>query len=358
MWIKPAEIPTLQRWRSEMERGELVSPRIPSAGTIVDGPEGGKPGAFPGPSVQVAASPEEGRQAVRDLQAAGVDFIKPYDRLSAETYFAIADEARRRNYTVAGHVPWAVSARAASEAGQRSIEHLTMVPISCCSHEEKLVDESGRNVWGPEQTTEMLDTYDEARCSSLAATFVAHHTALVPTLVLQRTYVLLEPTEFFTQDPRLDGLPEHERKAMDVPGFIEKRRKASPEEIAVSRRAWKATLDLTSFMQKHGVLILAGTDLGNSFIYAGSSLHDELDLLVEAGLSPTEALQTATINPAIYLGIQDRFGAVAPGMTADLVVLDGNPLADVAQVHHIRAVILGGAHYDRATLDELAKVQR
>jgi imidazolonepropionase-like amidohydrolase len=358
MWVKPSDLPIVKRWRAEMERGDLVSPRIASVGTIVDGPDGAKPDAFPGPSVQVAATPEQGRQAVRDLQAAGVDFIKPYDRLSPQVYFAITDEARRRNYTVAGHVPWAVSARAASEAGQRSIEHLTMVPVSCSSHEEKLVEESGKNVWGPTQTAEMLDTYDDARCARLAATFVAHHTALDPTLVVLRTFVFANSTEFFTQDPRLADLPDDERKAMNVPGFIEKRRKATSEEIEVSRRAWKATLDLTSFMQKHGVLMLAGTDVSNAFVYPGSSLHDELDLLVEAGLTPAEALQAATINPARYLGIEDHFGAVASGMTADLVVLDGNPLADITQAHRIRDVILGGRVYDRPALDRLAKAAR
>jgi imidazolonepropionase-like amidohydrolase len=358
MWVKPADLPVVKRWRAEMERGDLVSPRIASVGTIVDGPDGATPGTVPGPSVQVAATPEQGRQVVRDLQAAGIDFLKPYDHLSAETYFAITDEARARHFKVEGHVPWAVSARAASEAGQRSLEHMFMVPISCSTHEDKLVEESARNVWGDAQTAEMLDTYDEARCASLAATFVAHHTALDPTLVVLRTYALVEPTEFFTKDPRLADLPEHERKAMDVPGFIEKHRNDTPEQIALFRRAWKATLDLTAFMQKHGVLLLAGTDVGNSFVYAGSSLHDELDLLVEAGLSPAEALQTATINPARYLGIADHAGTVAPGMTADLVVLDGNPLADIAQVHRIRAVILDGRVYDRQALDRLAKVMR
>lgn len=358
MWVKPADLPTVRRWRAELERGALASPRIATVGTIVDGPDGGKPGAFPGPSVQVAATPEEGRQAVRDLQAAGIDFIKPYDRLSADTYFAIADEARRRHYTVAGHVPWAVSARAASEAGQRSIEHLTMVPVSCSSHEDKLLDESARNVWGPAQGAEMIDTYDAARCAALAATFVAHHTALVPTLVVIRTHVFEQPAEFFTQDPRLAQLPAQEREAWDVPGFLAQRRKARPEEIAMSRREWKQALELTAFMQHHGVLILAGTDVSNRFIYVGSSLHDELDLLVQAGLTPAEALRAATINPVRYLGLEDHFGAVAPGKSADLVLLDGNPLADIAQVHRIRAVILGGRIFDRPALDQLAKVAR
>ena len=106
-------------------------------------------------------------------------------------------------------------------------------------------------------------------------------------------------------------------------------------------------------MSKAGVPILAGTDEGNPFCYAGFSLHDELGLLVSAGLSPLEALRAATSGPAKLLGLESSMGSIAGGKVADLVVLDADPLVDIANTKKIRAVVSRGTFYDRAALDRL-----
>ena len=99
--------------------------------------------------------------------------------------------------------------------------------------------------------------------------------------------------------------------------------------------------------------MLAGSDSPNPFVYPGFSLHDELGLLVRAGLTPAQALRTATINPATFLGVTDSLGTVAPGKVADLVLLDANPLADIANTKRIRAVIQGGRLLNRTALDAI-----
>jgi len=106
-------------------------------------------------------------------------------------------------------------------------------------------------------------------------------------------------------------------------------------------------------MHRAGVPILAGTDVGNPFVYPGFSLHDELGLLVEAGLTPAAALRAATLDPARYLGVADSLGSVARGKRADLVLLDADPLADIANTRRIRAVVARGRYLDRAALDAL-----
>jgi imidazolonepropionase-like amidohydrolase len=112
-------------------------------------------------------------------------------------------------------------------------------------------------------------------------------------------------------------------------------------------------------MQRAGVPILAGTDLGNPWIVAGYSIHDELALFVQAGMPSLAALQTATINPARYFGALDSLGTIAEGRIADLVLLDANPLDDIRNTRRIRAVVVNGHLLTRAALDSLlATVQR
>ena len=111
-------------------------------------------------------------------------------------------------------------------------------------------------------------------------------------------------------------------------------------------------------LNRAGVPILAGTDLANPYVYPGFGLHDELGLLVRAGLTPAEALRTATINPARFLGVTDSLGVVAPGKIADLVLLDANPLQNIANTRKIRAVIQGGRLLDRHALDGLLRGSR
>jgi imidazolonepropionase-like amidohydrolase len=111
-------------------------------------------------------------------------------------------------------------------------------------------------------------------------------------------------------------------------------------------------------MRRAGVEFIAGTDVLNPFCFPGFSLHDELAILVEAGLSPMEALQTATLNPARFLGREKDFGSIAPGKLADLVLLDANPLEDIRNTTKINSVVSNGRLLDRNALDQrLTQVQ-
>ncbi len=163
-----------------------------------------------------------------------------------------------------------------------------------------------------------------------------------------RSYASLRDPSI-TNDPRVKylspGRKEFSRKVKEA-GL-------STQEEAARQRIYQKRQAIVSKMQQAGVGILAGTDLANPYLFPGFSLHDELAILVEAGLKPMQALQAATRNPARFLGREKLLGTVQQGKLADLVLLDGDPLADIHNTTRIRAVVANGRFYDRATLDQM-----
>jgi imidazolonepropionase-like amidohydrolase len=342
MWTKLESMKYVSEWRQEFAQGKFVGPRIAAVGTTLDGP------APKWPNTDMVATPEQARQMVRRIKVAGVDFVKVYDKLGRDEYFAIADEAKKQGLPFAGHVPFAVDAGEASDAGQRSMEHLNMLLESCSTEEEEL--QKAEATWNDENTKEMLDTFDGQRCRRLFTKLAANHTWQVPTLVENRRYFDADVGHVIG-DPRLRYIPAEEQGTWKP--YLVRQTNLTNREKYLREREWEARLNLVAEMRKAGVQFLAGTDVGNSYIFPGFSLHDELTLLVTAGLTPMEALQSATRNPAIFLGKLKEFGTIQNGKLADLVLLDANPLEDIRNTQKIRAVILNGRLFDRGELDKL-----
>ncbi len=276
--------------RERIERGELRGPTVVAAGPFVDGPKDAA-------HRLVVETAEDGRRAVRELEALGVDFIKVHSNVSPEAYFALADEARARGIAFAGHVPRGMSWVEAAEAGAASLEHALTLGEQALTREALESDEAFER-----RMTEYLG----GRGAELTAALREHGTAICPTLV------------------------GGEAIAVGSPDFVAERR-------AVNRAAKR----IVAALHDAGVTILAGTDTGIEGVPPGESLLDELALLVEAGLTPAEALRTATLAPARFLG-RDDVGRVSVGRRADLVLLDANPLEDVTSLRRIRAVVVGG----------------
>lgn len=344
-----AELEEITRLRERIEEGKLLGPRIIAAGPLVDGPNP----MFP--EISIAVSNEtEARRAVEDLQRDGADFIKVYSLLPRDAYFALADEARRRDIPFAGHVPESVGALEASDAGQRSIEHLSGVRLACSTSEAELRRElveararsdasllyrALRNVYAKSR-----ETYSEQKAEALFARFVANNTWQVPTLVVAR---FVAQTDTGPKPSRPSAAQNNEA--------LKNTRASTPAEDefeSVSTSAQNA-FDLVIAMKRAGVKFMAGTDAPNPFVVPGPSLHDELELLVHAGFTPLEALQCATRNPAEYLGRLNTLGTVEEGKLADLVLLDADPLADIGNTRKIWAVIVKGKILLRPQLDEM-----
>ncbi|GAC1516931.1 MAG: amidohydrolase family protein [Gemmatimonadaceae bacterium] len=349
----------LHRLRAEIAAGRTPGPRAVFAGPLLDGPRPVRP------EVSVAiATPADARRVVDSLQLAGADFIKVHSRVPRDAYFAVTDEARRWRIAVVGHVPFAVSIAEAASAGQRTVDHLTEYGIACSDRETALRIERARladardmpaatrSAQLRDQAADIERTYDAEKCRRLFAHLVAHHTWEVPTLVSSRASAYIDDSTT-TNDPRLRALP------LDV--ALEWRAASSRATLAHqpgdgdrAKRAFQTQLlDIMGAMHRAGVGVLAGTDFPSPYVLPGASVHDELALLVNAGFTPLEALQTATFNPARFLGATDSLGTVGVGKIADLILLDANPLVDIHNTTHIRAVVSNGHYLDRAALDRL-----
>lgn len=274
--------PAMVALRDRVARGEVLGPRL-VVGTILDGRS-----RWPGSLVVTNA--DDAREAARLLKQGGVDFLKVYDNLSREAYLAIVEAAGKLGMPVDGHVPIALSGpEDAATAGQRCIEHAT-----------RIAGNPG---------------------SQLLRALTEHGTWVCPTLTLARR-------NDYVGAARLKALPSTWRRAHDR---------------QVNEARFQRRLEAAGALHKAGIPLLAGTDSFSLFhVVPGFSLHDELQCLVQAGLSPLAALQTATLNPAKFLGRLEDHGTVEPGKLADLVLLEANPLDDIGHTERIAAVVVAG----------------
>ncbi len=339
--------------RDDIRRGAVVGPRMIVGSPILDGPRPMWDGSI---SIATEAA---GRTAVDSLAVAGYDFIKIYQFLPLDAFRGIADEAKQKRIALSGHVPFTVNAGDASDAGLRSLEHAMGIALACSTNEAEirggLVD-AAANVpaaFPPHAALltrgedQPLSTFSADKCGALFARLVKNETWVVPTLALHRAHA--NGTDSTTRhDPRLQYMPASVRA-----GWESAMAGRPAPAGAAFRRIDPAVHRLTLAMQKAGVSLLAGTDAMNPFVIPGFSLHDELALLVEAGLTPLEALRSATIAPAMFLHATDSLGTIDQGRVADLVLLDANPLADIHNTTRIRAVVLAGRLLERAALDSL-----
>lgn len=351
------DLDSLVALRREIESGQLQAPRIFFAGPYLDG----SPPFFQ-PSLVVTNSAEAAAD-VHSLISRGADFIKVQSNLSHDAYFAIADVCRRDHITFVGHVPDRVTAAEASDAGQKSIEHLTGVLRACSSDEPLLIRK--QFAAGPKKGTtgqsrdrelawqrELLESYSDQRAAALIEKFLLNKTWQVPTLILLRNDAYPTPETDPTRDPRRKYIPL-QVLANWGKGTKDRDKGATTQEFALRASLMQASQRIVGKMNTAGVRIMAGTDTTAPFVFPGSSLHEELGLLVRAGLTPMQALQAATKLPAEFLGRLQTQGTIELGKSADLVLLDANPLDEIQNTQKIRAVILRGKLLDRNSLDGL-----
>jgi imidazolonepropionase-like amidohydrolase len=327
---------TLTVWRREIARGALVGPRIVASGPYLEG------GDVPIPHLTVRRA-EEAAPAVDSLIRLGVDFVKVHGQMTPESYYAVARAARARGIPLAGHVPYSVGAGNASDSGVKSLEHLLTIPNQCT----------------PAESTALVLRFPLQRVfgacareplAPLFARFVRNGTWIVPTLVAQYEIAAL-PKHAVPGDAYARYLPDTVKRY--VAQIFELPKDVPANADVVGLRLFGKRVALVGEMHRAGVQVMTGTDAPLRNSPPGFGLHEELALFVRGGLSPMDAIRAATSAPARYLGLQDSLGTVEQGKVADLVVLDADPLRDIANTRRIIAVSAGGRLFDRAQRDRL-----
>jgi len=245
-------------------------------------------------------------------------------------------------------VPDKVRIKEVVDAGQKSIEHLMGIFEGCSTEEDKFIKGEGN-------LKLLLTTQDSERCNSLTRLLAQNQTWQVPTLAWQRGGTFLDQRDLKHQ-PLDKYVPAYWRDVTwrrftdeMVPDLVR-------DPLPLRQEYFSRNLQMVGALHRAGVPFMAGTDTAPGvYIMPGFSLHDELANFVEAGFTPMESLQTATSNPAKFLGRESSFGSVAPGKIADLVLLTANPLENIHNTQKISAVIASGRFFDRAALDAMLR---
>ena len=342
------DLRSLLEWRREIASGALLGPQIVAAGPML------LPAPRPGtakstdPSVLEVGTPEEARAAVDRLQKQGADFIKVI-QLSRETYFAVAEESKKDGVTFVGHIPTAVTASEASAAGQKSIEHIIYSSLALdCSPEaaelrRRLLEAAAKRDRSDAAVYDDADkTFSAEKAAALWATFIRNGTRVTPTLY--SISIVAHAPQLSPDDPLLAYVPLALQKEWRPTGPPSQKELA---DAAWWQRQYENDRKLTGEMHRAGVRLLAGSDSLDRYVFPGSSLHYELHELVAAGLTPQEALQTATENPAEFFSRKDT-GMIAAGRRADIVLLDADPSQEIANTQKISAVVLAWIIHDFA----------
>ncbi len=305
--------PAHLRWRDAIAKGDRLGPTLVQAGPIMDG----DPPTWPGSAV--VTTPEAARREVQGQKKAGYDWIKVYNGLSSEVYQAILAEAKAQGMPVGGHVPKAVGIDAALSSGQRSIEHLDgYVPFRGDPHA------------------------DDAIARKTAALPVWN----VPTLIVTDNFARMDHPESLAGTRGLDMMSPATRAAWDPKNDF-RLKTFTAEMFAEGRKRNEIRRALVGKLNRAGAKIALGTDTGNPYVVPGFAVHEELKLLVAAGLTPWQALRAATASAAELLGTPGAFGVVRPGARADLLLVDRDPLAEVGALADPPVVILRGVVHRR-----------
>lgn len=335
-----SELDPVLHARAEIAAHRLLGPRMYVSGPMLDGPKSQYKAAI------AITTPEDGRKAVAMLAGRGVDFIKVQSGVPREAYFAIADEAKREGIDFEGHVPDAIRAREAVAAGQKTMEHLIGIFEASSPDEVKYL--TGNKTPGM-----FLASYDPQREARLVRLLAKHQVWQCPTLYWERGQWLVDDIDY-SKDPDL-AYADHTWVSSQWPAAQKSILKSlDTDPLAVRKQFVEHELGIVRRLHAAKVPFLAGTDTPAGVdVIPGISLHLELQRFVAAGFTPLEALQTATLNPANFYGRRKDFGTVEVGRIADLVLLEANPLENIANTRTVVGVVADGRYLSPEELSEM-----
>lgn len=327
--------------RDRLNSGELLGPRMICTGAIIDGKDPIWPFS------EECDTPEQARAAVRKLKDAGVDQIKVYSKLKPEVYRAAVEEAHALGLKAVGHIPSACTPADAAAVKQDSVEHLSRFEAIIAElAPDKSDARAGGGMFAQLRAWARLDEVDPAALDARLKALADAGVVQCPTIVVLAGIGALADGGA-ADDPLLRYIPA-ELRSFWAGGDYKNWAEQAAQMVAPMQK-------MIARLHAAGVPLMIGTDLANPYVFPGFSVHREMALWAEAGIPAPDILRPATIVPARFCGVGDRYGSIAPGKAASLVLLEADPLADIRNVSKIRAVFFEGAHFDRARLDALLK---
>lgn len=335
-------------WKQQIADEKLVGPTIFTAGPKIDGPNSTWAG-----SLEVE-NDEDIVHALDSLEKLKVDFVKIYDsRISGENYLKSIEEAKKRGFTVSGHMPFTVTLDETVAAGLDGIEHLYYIMKGCASNEVEVTEKlknGEMGFWGAMPA--LMGAYSDNTAQATFKTLIENDVFVVPTLHIGKTLSYLDEVDH-SNDLYLKYMGKGIIKTYE--GRIRGALNAS-EEARKSRKELDTFFGhLAKSLNTAGIQLLAGSDSGafNSYTYPGISLHGELQAMVQNGISPLDALRTSAYNGAKFLRQTDGYGSISEGKVSDLVILEGNPLENIKNTQNIYSVIKGTQVFSKEQLNTL-----
>jgi len=341
----------------------MKSPNIFIAGPLIDG----SPNVYNDSSPSFPLLSIE-NQDIIDIESntmglidKGIDFLKAYEMLNENQFLAITKIARKQNLKVTGHIPLSMNLFSAVNSGLNGMEHLRNLELSIASNAEELYEERIQMLRNPngllgstlrssihsKQRMSAIDSVDNNKFEEAANLLASKNVWQTPTLILYRSYAQkshLNPSFLL----ELNKLPQQVKQKWS--------NEIAASDTIIDKSSVRYSnwiVDAVSKLHKNNVPFMAGTDTPIGYLIPGRSLHRELEILVESGLSNLEAIKTATVNPATFFGIENKVGRIKNGFMADLLILNSNPLNNISNTQNIHAVIKNGHFLSRKSLDSL-----
>ena len=358
------KIEFVKKWKDKSLANPTEAPRVMIAGPLLDGVPNVYDGSGPDrPPLSVGLdSFDEVKNQIDELDSLGVDLLKAYEMLSPEQFELITKLSKEKGLRLTGHVPLSMDVITASNYGLNSMEHMRNLELSCASNADELLDQRRellmlgssdpggvlRSRIHKAQREIAIQNYDEKRADAVLDVLAKNATWQIPTLALntgitERPFATKEWQGTFKYLP--SSIEEEWSKG------VEAIRQVNATPFQQEYNNWM--FNMVGKIHESRIDIMAGTDCPIFFLTPGRSLHQELALLVKAGLSPLEAIKAATLNPAKYFELDNELGLIQENMWADLLILDANPLENINNSQRINSVIKQGMFYDRNALDQM-----
>ncbi|GHE77544.1 amidohydrolase family protein [Thalassotalea profundi] len=340
--------PSVLSWREQVNNNQLIGPTIYTSGPKLEGKDSIWPGDLEVETVT------EMNAAIDSLDEMKVDFIKITDSaLTPELYLKAVKEVKKRGYQISGHIPFSLSVTDVSNAGLDAIEHMTYLLKAAAINEPDISRKVASGELSYRSALPIITAnIDKATALTKYTVLANNNTAVVPTLIGSQITAYIDEDNH-QNDDFLNYIGKGLKATYQW--RVDRANKDTAEQITQRKARFVKTADLLVLAQQAGVPIIAGTDAGflNSYIYPGLSLHQELAIYNDYGLTPLQTLQSATLAGPNFLGKSQQFGALTQGKTADIIFLTANPLTDIRNTQKLAGVIAHNRYYDQDALNQL-----